>query len=191
MKTLMLHDIKPIYLNYDLKNYDLTFDDGLFSQFYYWPIIKKINTSKIFFICCDLISLENKVRPNFRNTFIEYPTCFQSMDKYKKLNIKSDYMTIDELKILSKDVMIGAHSFSHKKINMNDSFYNISQQIKQDTELMLEWFKKHLNLTPLHYCFPFNEKHYLHDLLLPYYGFKHFYGKERIDIESLDMGESE
>ena len=51
---------------------------------------------------------------------------------------------------------------------------------------MLEWFHTHLNHLPTAFCFPYNEdvKGMYASLLKPF-GFTQFYGKERIDIESL------
>ena len=38
---LMIHDIRKEYFDLDLDQYRLTFDDGLFSQYYYFPLLNK------------------------------------------------------------------------------------------------------------------------------------------------------
>ena len=40
MKILTIHDVRKEYLNLNLVDYRLTFDDGLFSQYYYFQLFK-------------------------------------------------------------------------------------------------------------------------------------------------------
>ena len=63
MKTLTIHSVKEEhFLKLRLDTYKLTFDDGLFSQYFYWPIIRRLETEKIFFISTNLIGIEGERR---------------------------------------------------------------------------------------------------------------------------------
>lgn len=62
---------------------------------------------------------------------------------------------------------------------------DVENYIREDTEKCLQWFYKYLKYTPVDYCFPFNSSSELLITILKEYGFKNFYGSERIPIESL------
>lgn len=72
----------------------------------------------------------------------------------------------------------------------NGETHNRTQQeyvdfIRLDTERCLEWFHKYLNIRPTKYCFPFNRSSDLLIEELKAFGFKEFFGQERIDIDRL------
>ena len=50
MRYLMIHDIRKEYFNLNLDQYRLTFDDSLFSQYYYFPLLKDHPGKLTFFI---------------------------------------------------------------------------------------------------------------------------------------------
>ena len=97
-------------------------------------------------------------------------------------------MTLDQIKYLLNEpnVTIGAHGHSHCDIRAMPDLKQKINYLKNDTKEMLEWFHTHLNHLPTAFCFPYNEdvKGMYASLLKPF-GFTQFYGKERIDIESL------
>jgi hypothetical protein len=176
--VLMIHEVKKTFFdNENLKNYILTFDDGLYSQFYFYDEIKNIETEKIFFISTNIIC-EGKQSLNF-------PTCREAHEKSFSGN-KEDYMTLEQILFLrdEKQVTIGGHGHFHKNLN---NFKNLNEKInyiKKDTELMLEWFEKKLKFVPDKFCFPYNEDlNGLYKIVLKKYGFNDFYGKERSSIQ--------
>lgn len=183
---LMIHEIKKEFFNLNLQNYVLTFDDGLYSQFYYSNKLNKIPTRKILFITPSLIQNSNIIRSQFSNTNIEFPACFEAMEKWVKYKDNSDYMTIAELKkiIREYDFEIGAHSYNHNRYPKKLSEY--IKIFKKDTEIMIEWFIKNLNFKPTSYCFPFNvELVLMRSLLINEFKFNEFFGNDRIDIQGL------
>lgn len=175
--VLMIHTIQDNYLNYDLGNYTLTFDDGLYNHFYYYPKFKEIKTQKIFFISTNIICNSKQ-----SSKFISSEECH----KKAFLGNKEDFMSLEQIYYLSKEenVFIGGHSHFHKKLNLLDSLNDKINHIKKDTELMLEWFQKNLNLFPNKFCFPYNDDlNGLYKLILKSYGIDEFYGKERLSID--------
>ena len=179
MQTLMIHECNDKFLDIDLSKYVLTFDDGLYTQYAFYKKIKQLPNKKIFFISTNIICEGAQS--------IEYITCREA---HKKAFIgnKENYMTIDQIKELMQDplVEIGGHGHVHTNIESLDTLYNKVTFIKKDTEQMLDWFRDNLNLKPVSFCFPHNK-----DLdgfykgILELRGFKNFYGKERIPIETL------
>ena len=184
--VLMIHEIERRYLTLNLSNYILTFDDALYSQYYYWPILSTFNTQKILFVSGALINNFPK-RPYFTGEFKTFPTCFEAMSRWEETGNLFDYMLVDEIKVLvreSSDLIIGGHGYSHIR-TYSTRLQEKVEEIKRDTELMLEWFEINLGFLPIHYCFPFNNEEFLMKEILKEYGFKHFYGGERINIEDL------
>ena len=183
---LMIHEIKRRYLTLDLSKYILTFDDALYSQYYYWPILRTFNTQKILFISGALINNFPK-RETFNGEFKDFPTCFDSMLHWKNNGNILDYMSVDEIKYLmyvTPNLIIGGHGYLHIR-NYSISLSGKVKEMVQDIERMLEWFEINLDFRPVHYCFPFNNEEFLMKTILKRYGFKYFYGEGRMDIERL------
>lgn len=177
--VLMIHEVNESMFSLPLEDYILTFDDGLYSQFYYFDQFKSIPTQKIYFISSNITCDSTQS--------LEFPTCSEAHKKAFAGN-KEDYMTVDQIKELMQDplVSIGAHSHSHTRLCHYSKIIEKMTHIKQDTELMLAWFKDNLNLVPNKFCFPYNEDFDgIYRGLLKKYGFIDFYGSERIAIESL------
>lgn len=175
--VLMIHTIKDKLLNYQLDDYILTFDDGLYNHFYYYPKIKEIETKKIFFISTNIICKGKQ-----STKFISSEECH----KKAFLGNKEDFMTVDQIKYLSEEenVFVGGHSHFHKNLNLLNTLSDKIDHIKRDTELMLEWFQKNLNTFPNKFCFPYNDDlNGLYTLVLKTYGINEFYGKERFSID--------
>jgi|GEM_PF-2752670 len=190
-KCLCIHELNENIINiinkYD-KNVLLTFDDGLYSQFKYKDKIN--NKNRIYFICPSLV--------NTKEINDEDVTTYIAMSRHFYYNSNEYYMKLEHIKILiDKGYIIGAHSFYHenvkyklkrklnyKNIDISRSFLSIKDEnyIKNDTEKLLEWFDKYLNIKPIDYCYPFNNKTDKLESILKAYGFINFYGDKRIII---------
>jgi hypothetical protein len=113
-KHLMIHQVEASFFKPDLSDYYLTYDDGLYVQYYYYPLFKKYQTSMFFFICTHYIR-----EKGLRKTFDGH---HYKVDKYTSYIIDahfkndfSQFMTIDEVQFLAEqeDVVIGSHSHFH------------------------------------------------------------------------------
>jgi hypothetical protein len=177
--VLMFHEIREWMFDLPLENYTLTFDDGLYSQFYYFERFKNIPTEKIYFISSNIVCEE------MQST--EFPCC-QTAHKKAFIGNKEDYMTLDQIKELMADplVTIGGHSHSHTRFGHFDKLMERIVYIKNDTETMLKWFEDNLGFKPTAFCFPYNEDlDGIYREFLKKYGFINFYGRERIAVETL------
>jgi hypothetical protein len=177
--VLMIHEIREEFFDLPLENYILTFDDGLFSQYYYYPQFKAIPTEKIYFISSGIVC---DVKQN-----MEFPACHIAHEKAFAGN-KEDYMTLDQIKELMKDplVTIGAHGHSHKNLEDFSKVTHRAMHVIADTKLMMQWFKDNLNYLPTAFCFPHNNDiDGMYQPVLKASGFTSFYGKERTAIENV------
>lgn len=138
------------------KNDDiLVFDDGLFSQYYYFDKIKKINNVKYFAISANLVLdyQSNQLADINRN---------KAMWLYKEQRIKSAYMTVEQINhIISTDnCHLCAHGFNHLKfeqyIKKSKDLKFLTSEFINDFNKSLEWYKSKLNIIPTAYCFPYN-----------------------------------
>lgn len=177
--TLTIHEIDENVLKLPLDQYTLTFDDGLYSQYYHFSHFQNIPTDKIYFISSGIVCSGKQS--------MSFPSCSVAHKKAFSGN-KEDYMTIEQIKILMNDpsVTIGGHSHSHTRLNNFPKLVDKIHHIKKDTEMMLDWFNKHLHFYPTSFCFPYNEDlDGMYGALLKQYGFTNFYGRERIPVETL------
>lgn len=152
----MIHNISDDIFDLPLTNYVLTFDDGTLDHFEYYERFKSINTEKKYFVIADRVG-------------------------------KPGYMTIEQLEIMNQDplVSIGGHSYNHTDMRHMKLIHMVSH-IKQDTELMLKWFKENMGFEPSEFCFPYNyNPHGMYKKLLEHYGIIQLYGHERIPVEML------
>ena len=114
MDTLMIHNVRKEFFRLDLASYELTFDDGLFSQYYYLPLFRKIETPRVYFIAAGFIRDGNK-----RDVFDGGHLPFVKSRKYMHdafIEKKFDqFMTVEELGEVASDenATIGAHSHFH------------------------------------------------------------------------------
>ena len=243
MQTLMIHDLKREYFALPLRDYRLTFDDGLFSQYYYQPLLADQPGGLTFFVATAFIR-PGPARPRFAGRYLEH---LKSGVYSRRAFIEGrldDFMTVDEVGVLAGQpgVRIGAHSHFHDVVLTDvhprkpkppspwktERFRQVPEAlrrglsirsrlafqgfdtgdgglsprsearwreyIREDTELCLEWFRRHLGRVPESYCFPFNE--YSPPLLdiLRSYGFREFFASRaprdpslipRLDIDRL------
>lgn len=117
MEFLTIHDIRKEYFELDLNRFRLTFDDGLFSQYYYCPLFSNYETERIYFITTSFIK-PGKIRKRFEGEYTSYlkPKKYM-LNAFIEKNF-DHFMTMEELMFLStqKNVSIGAHSHYHDVI---------------------------------------------------------------------------
>lgn len=114
---LMIHDWRRDYFDLDLDQYRLTFDDGLFSQYYYFPLLKSHPDELTFFITPSFIR-PGRARPKFAGEHLDHL-------KAKKYAYRTfiekrfdHFMVLPEIQELSSqpNVRIGVHSHFHDVI---------------------------------------------------------------------------
>ena len=117
METLMIHDIHPNYFDLNLNPYRLTFDDGLFSQYYYFPLLKPHPGKLTYFITTSFIRpgaargmYDGEYLPHLKSKKYMYRTFIEGKFDH--------FMTIEELQSISSqtNVKIGVHSHFHDVI---------------------------------------------------------------------------
>jgi hypothetical protein len=181
LKTLTIHGIDPKFFGkIQWRDYNLTFDDGLFSQYYYWPLLKGIPITKIFFITTNLIGIDGLgKRKKWKGKMQEFPDCFEALDDYRETGNRENYMRLEELQDIMQEhnVVIGGHGHNHIK------YYHNRIQIEQDIISMMDWFEKHLAMRPKYYAYP----HYVNpvgmDTILKKHGIEKTFGGWRLEIE--------
>lgn len=117
MDVLMIHDLKKEYFDLPLDRYRLTFDDGLYSQYYYYPLLAGLPGGLTFFITTSLIR-EAPARAQFDGRFLEHmKTGVYSYQAYIENN-REGFMSVDEVRFLAEQpaVRLGAHSHFHDLI---------------------------------------------------------------------------
>lgn len=181
-ELISIHDFRFDYLKLNLEKYNLSFDDGLFSQYFYWNEIKKIKTKKILSICSNLIGT-GKPRNQFDSIPVEFPNTFKCLKLFRKNKNRENYMRISEIKRIKKDAIIAAHGHNHI-YKYTGSLKDKLDLLKYDTEEMLEWFSKNLNIVPTIYTFPHYKEFSMMRLVLSTYGFNEFIGPRK-EIEEL------
>ena len=117
MQLLMIHDIRKEYFDLNLDRYRLTFDDGLFSQYYYFPLLKNHPVKLTYFITTSFIK-PGKTRRMFAGEYISWL-------KTKKYAYRTfiekrfdHFMTLEEIQEISvqPNVQMGVHSHFHDVI---------------------------------------------------------------------------
>jgi peptidoglycan/xylan/chitin deacetylase (PgdA/CDA1 family) len=117
MNSLMIHDIRRDYFDLDLAQYRLTFDDGLFSQYYYYPLFRRYGTEMIFFIVPWLVG-SGKARQMFSGEHLDYVKSKKYMYETFIEGSRDRMMNLEEIRVLAamENVRIGAHSYFHDVI---------------------------------------------------------------------------
>ncbi|MGD2271683.1 MAG: hypothetical protein PVI06_14865 [Desulfobacterales bacterium] len=117
MPVLMIHDIRKEYFQLNLVDYQLAFDDGLFSQYYYHPLLTRYGTEMLYFIVTAFIK-PGRLRKRFDGEYITYVKSRKYMYDAFIDNEFSHFMTLEEIQELSTDkrVKIGSHSHFHDVI---------------------------------------------------------------------------
>lgn len=176
----MIHEITEEMFSLPLENYILTFDDGLYSHYYYLDRFKQIPTEKIYFISTAFVN------NGFQSA--EFPTSIQAHIKAKSGNCE-DFISLSQLEemMMTPMVSIGGHGHNHISLESMRSLNEMVASISHDTNEMMQWFGKNLNIAPSKFCFPYNnDVNGLYKAMLnKMFGFTEFYGSERIPIETL------
>jgi hypothetical protein len=173
--VLMIHELHGKHFDLPLENYILTFDDGLASQYAYIKELEKINTTKIFFISSEIVCPED----GYQDTL-----CISCVDSHNSAFAGHfhNYMKWSQIQHINEtpNCIVGCHSHSH--------IYNIVSDTRtmiRDTREMSRVFKHKLGHLPKHFCFPYNIESQTYRCILHSYGFRYFYGSERINIDDL------
>jgi len=113
----MIHDIRKEYFDLSLEQYRLTFDDGLFSQYYYFPLLKNQPGKLTYFITTSFIK-PGKTRSMFSGEYISYLKSKKYSYRTFIENNFDHFMTLEEVQKLSdqSNVRIGVHSHFHDVI---------------------------------------------------------------------------
>lgn len=165
----MIHEVEEWMFELPLHNYELTFDDALYTQYVYFDRIKKIDTNKIFFVSTGIVAEKHtSQRP-------EFIKCHDAHEKYFKRGDLSNYMNWTQIHEIYNDPLceIGAHGHAHDRIDQLDMI--------QDTKLMIKCLQEQ-NICTNSFCFPYNEDNTVYKSLLLHKGFTRFYGKDRVCI---------
>ncbi len=117
MQYLMIHDMRPEYFDLDLKKYGLTFDDGLFSQYYYFPLLKSHPGKLIYFITTSFIK-PGKARGMYVGKTLSPLKSKKYMHRTFIEGKFDHFMTTEEVQQLSSQphVHVGVHSHFHDVI---------------------------------------------------------------------------
>lgn len=119
---LMIHNVRKEFFDLELSGYELTFDDGLYSQYYYLPLFEKIVAPRIYFVATSFVR-PGKRRGVFDGRHLPYRKCREYMYEAFVQGKFGGFMTLDELKFLAeeKNATFGAHSHFHDVIPTMDS----------------------------------------------------------------------
>jgi hypothetical protein len=117
MSYLMIHDLRREYFDLNIDQYRLTFDDGLFSQYYYYPLLKDHPAELTFFITTSFIQ-PGKARPMFAGEYITHLKTKKYGYRTFVENRYDHFMTVEEIQAISArpNVRIGVHSHFHDVI---------------------------------------------------------------------------
>lgn len=117
MNFLVIHDIREEYFNVELNRYRLTFDDGLFSQYYYFPLFKNHPEKLTYFITTSFIK-PGEARRMYAGTPISYLKSKKYMYRAFTEGKFDHFMNVEEIQIVSQqqNVRVGVHSHFHDVI---------------------------------------------------------------------------
>ena len=177
--VLMIHEIRDWMLELPLHEYILSFDDGLYSQYYYLDKFKAIKTEKIFFVSTNIICKENELQS------LEFPSCDEAHeDFFSNGNIKN-YIKWSQVKEIynTPNCFVGGHSHNHN-VYGNIMVKDLYRELLDDTIKMINEFEQR-EISISKFCYPYNEQYVLYEPILKKYNITDFYGKERIAIETL------
>ena len=117
MQYLMIHDIRKDYFDLRLSRYRLTFDDGLFSHYYYFPAYSNHPEQINYFIATAFIK-PGPARGMFSGEYLAYLKTHTYMHRSMIEGKFDHFMTTEELQDLAvrPNVNIGVHSHFHAVI---------------------------------------------------------------------------
>ena len=114
MDVVMFHDLRPAHFKLPLDHCRLTFDDGLFSHYYYQALFEHHPNPLTFFITTSFIR-DGSARPTFSGRYLEYREASFHTERAMIDGDFSGFMTVEEVRHLAArpNVRIGAHSHFH------------------------------------------------------------------------------
>jgi hypothetical protein len=117
MQYLMVHDLRREYFDLRLDQYRLTFDEGLFSQYYYFPLYKSHPEKLTFFIATSFIQ-PGRARSMFAGEYLPVLKPKRYMHRSFIEHRFDHCMTTEEIQALAAEtnVQIGVHSHFHDVI---------------------------------------------------------------------------
>lgn len=176
---LMIHDMREEFFNLPLSDYILTFDDGLFSQWFYLDQLNDIDTDKYFFISTKFISSGKQS--------LEFPCSVTAHQKARSGNCE-DFMTVEQIRQIhhTRRCYIGGHGHTHVRLRELPRLTDKIKCIAEDTKQMLSVFDSLIGIRPTTFCFPYNDDiDGMYPAIVRKFGISTFFGRERIAIESL------
>jgi hypothetical protein len=117
METLMIHDLRREYFDLPLDRYRLSFDDALYSQYYYAPLLGRHPEPLTYFITTGFVRA-GKARGRFAGRFLPHLKTSRYARQAFIAGDFSCFMTTEEVQYLAgrANVRIGAHSHAHDVI---------------------------------------------------------------------------
>jgi hypothetical protein len=114
MNVVMFHDLRRAHFELPLERFRLTFDDGLYSHYYYLPRWEHHPQALTFFIVTSFIR-PGAARPRFTGRMLEYREAAFYAQRALIDQDFSGFMTIEEVQYLAgrPNVRLGAHSHFH------------------------------------------------------------------------------
>lgn len=118
MENLMIHNIRKEYFKLPLKQYTLTFDDGLFSHYYYYPLLNRHNDREMLFFIPSSFIRPGGCRERFTGEYIKTIKSKKYMYQAVIENNFAAFMRVEELQELAREenVRLGVHSHFHDVI---------------------------------------------------------------------------
>lgn len=153
-KQLMIHKFHKEFLEYNLNDYTLTFDDGLYNHYlWYKRIIEKYpDIVMIFFISTNIIHTGKHQIDKYESDVAH--------DNYFKNNDTSSFLTLDQINEMDKspNVIIGVHGHNHLNIDELKNKYSLKNRIDIFKDDYNKMFNHELsNKKELYYCTPYNQ----------------------------------
>ncbi len=117
MAVVMFHDLRREHFELPLERCRLTFDDGLYSHYYYHPLFDHHPQALTFFITTSFIRA-GASRPVFNGRYLEYREPSFHAQRALIDGDVTGFMTVAEVQHLAArpNVRIGAHSHFHDVI---------------------------------------------------------------------------
>lgn len=170
MSTLLIHDVKPWMLKIELPFDIITFDDALYSQYYYAEHFLTLNKRLILFVSTDIIH-------DGADQILDI-TCRQAHDGFFKYHDTRPYMTKKQILHLHKmGFEIGVHGKTHSHIPQGLNGIKMAyDEALSSYETLKSW-----GITPSSMSYPYNEYN-VGFKVLDRYNFEYF-GAERTTIE--------
>jgi hypothetical protein len=114
MDILMFHDLRRECFDLPLERFRLTFDDGLYSHYYYYPLLEAHPLPLTFFISTSFVQ-EGAARPAFAGRHRDHKEPPAYMRRALVDGDFSRFLTVEEVQVLASrpNVAIGAHSHFH------------------------------------------------------------------------------